>query len=49
MFQQAPLCPATGAFHGFNLVVIGVNQRGEFIEGEDDIGTQLMLDLQMDG
>ncbi len=42
---EAPLRPLVGALYRILLILTGVDQRGELVEGEHDVGAQLMLDL----
>ena len=45
---QAPDRPPVGARHGGLLVVAGVHQGGEFVEGEHDVRAELVLDGHRD-
>ncbi len=45
---HAALRPPVGAFHGAFLVAAGVHQRGQLIEGEHDVGADLVLDAHGD-
>ncbi len=44
MFGQATRGPPVRALHRFLLVAAGVHQRGQFVEREDDVGADLVLD-----
>ena len=44
MFGQAAHRPAVGALHRLLLVAAGVHQRGQFVEREDDVRADLVLD-----
>ena len=44
----AALRPTVGAFHGAFLVSAGVHQRGQLVEGEHDVGADLVLDAHGD-
>ncbi|SHV62979.1 Uncharacterised protein [Mycobacteroides abscessus subsp. abscessus] len=45
MLVQATLRPLVGALHRILLILTGVDQRGELVEGEHDVGTELVLNL----
>ena len=45
---QAPLRPRVGALHRPLLVAAGVHQRGAFVEREDDVRAELVLDPHRD-
>ena len=44
MFDQTPHRPVVGALHRLFLVAAGVDQRGQLVEGEDDVRAELVLD-----
>ena len=44
MFGHAAHRPVVGAPHGLLLIFAGVDQRGQLVEREDDVGAELMLD-----
>ena len=48
MLGYAALRPTVGAFHGAFLVSAGVHQRGQLVEGEHDVGADLVLDAHGD-
>ena len=45
---KAALRPAVGALHRRFLVLPGIRQRGQLVEGEHDVRPQLVLDLHAD-
>jgi hypothetical protein len=44
VFGQATHRPRLGSVQRLLLVGAGVDQRGQFVEGEDDVGSELVLD-----
>ena len=48
VFRQTALCPFSGTFQGNYLVVIGMQQGGQLIESENNIGAQVVLNLHRD-
>ena len=43
MLGYAPLRPTIGTLHGTLLVATRVHQRGQFVEGEHDVGADFVL------
>lgn len=44
MFGQAALSPPPGALQGFFLISAGVHKGGQLVEGEHDVGAEVVLD-----
>ena len=45
---QAALGPPAGTLQGFDLVFIGVHQRSQLVESENNVGPKVVLNLHRD-